>query len=162
MKKVIAVKFILLIIVIIFVCWGCGKDAAEIALVEKDVNAAEESKPEESPGDEALSDKVTPETTPVIEVICNCQCNAGTSVQNAETQPGDVIQQPVDDGKVNINTADVTQLQTLNGIGASRAQAIISYRESYGLFQSIEEIKNVDGIKDGVYSKIKDEISVGR
>lgn len=162
MKKMIAVKFILLIIVITFVCWGCGKDAAEIALVQKDVNAAEESKQEDSTVGETPGDEVQPETTPVIEVICNCQCNAAGGVQNVEAQPGDVVQQSVDDGKVNINTADAAQLQTLNGIGASRAQAIISYRESYGLFQSIEEIKNVDGIKDGVYNKIKDEISVGR
>ncbi len=69
--------------------------------------------------------------------------------------------EPVDDGKVNINTADVAALQTLNGIGESRAQAIISYRESFGAFQAIEDIMQVDGIKDGVFNKIRDAISVG-
>jgi competence protein ComEA len=61
---------------------------------------------------------------------------------------------------VNINTADVAELSTLSGIGASRAQAIIDYRERNGAFTSIEDIKNVEGIKDGLFSKIKDKITV--
>jgi competence protein ComEA len=63
-------------------------------------------------------------------------------------------------GLVNINTADIAELSTLSGIGASRAQAIIDYRERNGAFNSIEDIKNVDGIKDGLFSKIKDKITV--
>lgn len=69
-------------------------------------------------------------------------------------------QAETNDGKININTADKSQLTQLNGIGDSRAEAIISYRESKGAFQSIEEIKNVDGIKDGIFSKIKEQIKV--
>ena len=65
------------------------------------------------------------------------------------------------DGKVNINTADGLALQSLRGVGASKAQAILTYRETNGPFQSIEDIKLVDGIGDGIYSKIKDEITVG-
>ncbi|HIY19314.1 MAG TPA: helix-hairpin-helix domain-containing protein [Candidatus Blautia avistercoris] len=65
------------------------------------------------------------------------------------------------EGKVNINTADETQLQTLSGIGQSRAEAIIEYREKNGGFSSVEEIMNVDGIKEGIFEKIKDEIVVG-
>ena len=57
--------------------------------------------------------------------------------------------------------SDETQLQTLSGIGQTRAQAIISYRQTHGAFQSIEDIQNVNGIKSGVYEKIKDDISVG-
>lgn len=63
-------------------------------------------------------------------------------------------------GLVNLNTADVQQLCTLTGIGASRAEDIIAYREKQGPFQSIEEIKNVAGIKEGTYQKIKDKIVV--
>lgn len=73
---------------------------------------------------------------------------------------GEMTSLEVSDGKININTADKTLLTQLNGIGESRAEAIISYRESKGAFQSIEEIKKVDGIKDGVFSKIKDQIKV--
>ena len=64
-------------------------------------------------------------------------------------------------GKVNLNTADETELTTLTGIGAARAQAIILYREENGLFSSIEEIMNVQGIKEGTFEKIKDDIVVG-
>ena len=65
-----------------------------------------------------------------------------------------------DDGLVNINTADAAALQTLTGIGASRAQAIIDFRNENGAFESIDDIKKVAGIKDGMFSKIKDQIKV--
>lgn len=64
------------------------------------------------------------------------------------------------DGKVNINTADAAELMTLPGIGASKAESILSYREEQGSFSSVEEIMNITGIKEGVYSKIKDYITV--
>lgn len=62
--------------------------------------------------------------------------------------------------KVNINTADIDKLTSLPGIGEAKAGSIISYREDHGAFQSIEELKNVEGIKDGVFHKVKDLISV--
>ena len=62
--------------------------------------------------------------------------------------------------KININTADVTELTSLNGIGESRAQAIIDWREKNGGFSSIEEIKNIDGIADKTYEKLKERITV--
>ncbi len=62
--------------------------------------------------------------------------------------------------KININTADKTALMTLPGIGASKAAAIMQYREEHGGFRSIEELKQIEGIKDGVFNKIKDEIVV--
>ena len=62
---------------------------------------------------------------------------------------------------INLNTADAAQLCTLSGIGQSKAEAIIAYREEHGGFASIEEIMNVEGIKEGTFSKIKDKISVG-
>ncbi len=63
-------------------------------------------------------------------------------------------------GLVNINTAGVEELTTITGIGESRALAIIEYREQYGLFESIEGIKKVSGIKDGLFEKIKNQITV--
>ena len=65
-----------------------------------------------------------------------------------------------DDGRININTASAEQLCTISGIGESRAQSIITYREQNGAFGSIEEIKKVSGIKDGLFQKIKDKIKV--
>ena len=63
-------------------------------------------------------------------------------------------------GIVNLNTASKEQLMTLTGIGASRAEDIIRYRNESGGFQSIEEIMNVPGIKESAYLKIKDSITV--
>lgn len=64
------------------------------------------------------------------------------------------------DEKVNINTADRETLMTLPGIGESKADAILLYRETQGGFSSIEEIQNISGIKNAVFSKIKDRITV--
>ena len=62
---------------------------------------------------------------------------------------------------VNINTADSATLQTLNGIGPSKAQAIIDYRTQHGPFAKIEDIQNVSGIGPSTYANIKDYITVG-
>lgn len=63
-------------------------------------------------------------------------------------------------GKVNINSATASELQSLNGIGEAKAKAIIEYREKNGNFEKIEDIKNVSGIGDSVYEKIKDNITI--
>ena len=64
------------------------------------------------------------------------------------------------DQKVNINIASKDALMTLPGIGESRAQDIIDYRESVGGFQTIEDIMQVSGIKEAAFDKIKDYIKV--
>lgn len=66
----------------------------------------------------------------------------------------------VENGLVNLNTADVAALMTLPGIGESRAKAIISYREQQGAFTKIEDIMKISGIKQAAFSKIKDKITV--
>lgn len=63
-------------------------------------------------------------------------------------------------GRLDINTATQAELMTLPGIGESKASRIISYREENGPFASIEDIMKIDGIKEGVYSRIKDRIAV--
>lgn len=65
-----------------------------------------------------------------------------------------------EDGKVNLNTAPKEQLMTLSGIGEAKAAAIIRYREEHGGFQKIEELKEVEGIKEGVFNKVKDQIRI--
>lgn len=61
---------------------------------------------------------------------------------------------------ININTATVTELLELPGIGSSTAQKIVDYRKENGKFNTIEEIKNVSGIGDAKYNNIKDYICV--
>ena len=61
--------------------------------------------------------------------------------------------------KININTATLEELQTLNGIGEAKAKDIIAYRETTK-FNTIEDIKNVPGIGEGLFAKIKENITV--
>ena len=63
-------------------------------------------------------------------------------------------------GKININTASADELMELNGIGESKAQSIIRYRDENGPFQDISEIMNIPGIKEGVFNRISGDISV--
>ncbi|UOO88117.1 helix-hairpin-helix domain-containing protein [Vitreoscilla massiliensis] len=61
---------------------------------------------------------------------------------------------------ININTATEAELQTLSGIGPSKAKAIVEYRKQNGNFKTTADIKNVKGIGDGIFNKISAEISV--
>ena len=81
-----------------------------------------------------------------------------------QIEKGEYLSGPVistkNDGLVNINTADVKELCSLTGIGESRAKDIITYREKHGTFQKKEDIMKVSGIKESIYQKICDSISV--
>ncbi len=63
-------------------------------------------------------------------------------------------------GLININTADLNTLQQLTGVGPATAEKIISYRNENGKFNSIEDIKNINGIGDKTFEKFKDKITV--
>ena len=73
---------------------------------------------------------------------------------------GEQIYVPSFDGKININTAEKEELMTLTGVGEAKAQSIIAYREEHGGFQSIEELMQIEGIKEGVFNKIKEDITI--
>ena len=62
--------------------------------------------------------------------------------------------------KVNINTATIKELDSLPGIGPTMAKRIDEYRQSKGTFTSIEDIKHVKGISDGVFKKLRDKITI--
>ena len=87
------------------------------------------------------------------------------TVQEAQMQGagvlGDRVTGNVDEsGKVNINTAGKEELMTLTGIGEAKAQSILNYREEHGQFGSIEELMQIEGIKEGVFNKIKEDITI--
>lgn len=93
------------------------------------------------------------------------QITVPTIEEAAEWTPEEITQISADekaDGgdKVNINQAAADELMTLPGIGESKAAGIIEYRESAGGFQSVEEIKNVSGIGEAVFERIKDRIVI--
>lgn len=87
------------------------------------------------------------------------------SIENAlgNNKPAEENTQAVDTKEarqVNINVADEEELMTINGIGKGRADAIIKYREEQGAFKTISDICKVDGIKEGLFNKIKEYITV--
>ena len=87
------------------------------------------------------------------------------SQEEAKDLPKEVQQETNNDshsentGLININQATREELMTLPGIGEAKADMIITYREEHGKFASIEDIKNISGIKDGVFNKICDLIT---
>lgn len=84
-----------------------------------------------------------------------------SSVNSEVKNIGNKVQgQEGNNKRVNINTAALEDLKTLNGIGDSKAKNIIEYREQNGEFKSIEDIKNVSGIGDKMFEKIKDQIEI--
>ena len=88
--------------------------------------------------------------------IVNYQNNNSSNSQKNETnkENNDI------NTLISINTASSEQLQMLSGVGESKAFSIIKYREENGPFQNIEDIKNVSGIGDALFAKIKDNITV--
>ena len=62
--------------------------------------------------------------------------------------------------KISINKATAKELQNLDGIGEAKAEAIVKYREENGNFKKLEDIKNVSGIGDSAFAKIKDKITL--
>ena len=71
-----------------------------------------------------------------------------------------ISEEVIDDTLISINNSDIEQLKEIPGIGEVKAKAIISYRESNGEFRSIDELKNVDGIGEKTFEKIKDNIKL--
>ena len=101
------------------------------------------------------------------EINNGCNPNAtGISGSNTENSDGNSESYGSNTGGagssnlIDINKASKSELMQLSGIGEARALDIISYREKHGAFKRIEDIKNVSGIKDAAFNKIKDYICV--
>ena len=129
---------------------GCGMSFCGFSLQDKDemVFACEEydsTRPELSDGDAdgTLSFQEQDEVN---------LSGAGTDTQPEKESRAEEL--------VDINAAGAEELMTLNGIGETRAAAIIEFREQNGPFVSIEEIMLIPGIKEGIFSKIQDQIVV--
>lgn len=78
--------------------------------------------------------------------------------QEKRLQANGLLQE--DDGKIRINSASVEELQKLKGIGPAKAEAIVSYREENGPFQTVEDLLEVSGIGEKTLETIKDDIVV--
>lgn len=89
-----------------------------------------------------------------VEKECNCDAcinNSNVSSNSSDSKTNK---------KISINTATKEELMNLSGIGESRAIDIINYRNENGLFKSIEDLKQVSGIGDKLFEKIKDQITI--
>lgn len=110
---------------------------------------------------EAMEEEVTQIVRDAVRDELTSMCEAGYLEQAMQEASVYAIEEAKEnEGKVNINTADVDELQSLSGIGPSKAQAIIDYREQNGAFTTPEDIMNVSGISQGTYDKFKDKIYV--
>ena len=89
----------------------------------------------------------------IVEKECVCPNIENDGCLNNEIT--DNISNKENSNLVNINTATLEELKTINGIGESKAKKIIAYREENGKFNNIEDIKNVEGIVDSLYESIK-------
>ncbi|MEH6989011.1 helix-hairpin-helix domain-containing protein [Cytobacillus firmus] len=85
----------------------------------------------------------------------------GEIIEETRAGAGNVeVKGQQDSGKVNLNRADETELQTLPGVGPSKAAAIIEHRDTNGPFKDIEDLKLISGIGDKTFEKLKEHISV--
>ena len=103
------------------------------------------------------------ETKTVIEYIekdCSCPdtINDACIKENKQTQKSE--KEPTKDNKISLNNATLEELQTLPGVGESKAKQIIKYREENNGFKTIEEIKNISGIGESTFEKFKDYITL--
>ena len=95
------------------------------------------------------------------DIICPDSSN-GACIRSNKTEENEntSLENETKDEKISINTATKEELMKINGIGEGKAEAIIKYREENGPFKSLEDIKNVSGIGDSIYEKIKDHIKL--
>lgn len=109
-----------------------------------------------------LTEEAGTETVNQAETITDGQMIRIPTIEEAKTEAvtgseENAVQQ---DGKIDLNRGSASDLMTLPGIGQSKADSIIAYREKNGGFSSVEELMNVDGIKEGVFNRVKDHIKV--
>ena len=77
-------------------------------------------------------------------------------------EKGEKLRESTEGGPVDLNSADETALQTIPGIGESRAKAILKYRKEHGRFSKVEELLQVPGIGDALYQQIQDLVTVSK
>lgn len=103
----------------------------------------------------------TEQTSEKISETSTVYADESITGTETETVPSTLaVAENQDNVIINLNTASLTELMTLSGIGEVKAQAIIDYRDKNGAFCSIEEIMNVSGIGSKTFEKIKDRITV--
>lgn len=93
-------------------------------------------------------------------LISKCEQKDSNSLKNDACMSSSNTEQALDNTKISLNNATKEELMTLSGIGESKADDIIKYREENGEFKNIEDIKNIKGIGDAIFDKIKDRLTL--
>ncbi|WP_026563515.1 helix-hairpin-helix domain-containing protein [Bacillus sp. UNC41MFS5] len=96
------------------------------------------------------------------EMIIYIPAKGEEGISSPITSPGNPASSvgSQNEAKININKADETELQNLPGIGPAKAAAIIEYRNTSGPFKTVEDLKNISGIGDKTFEKLKDLIAI--
>ena len=177
------VRKIVLVILFLLPIWACVQEEGRVSLkpIETDLAEKEEDRTENSifvyvcgaVMDEGVYE--LPAGSRVYEAIQKAggftEDAAVTQINQAEvledetqlyvpTMEEITNEETKGDGKVNLNLASKEELMTLPGVGEAKADLIIQYREEHGRFQNIEDVMNISGIKEGLFAKIKDNITV--
>ncbi len=123
-------------------------------------NAEKDEEPKESEDESSESSTAVPDDDiPSEPTVAESQSSA--TATSSQTTASKSSPKANNTAVVNINTAGKEELMTLYGIGETKAQRIIDYRNSYGSFQSIEQITAVSGIGEKTFLKNKDRLTVG-
>lgn len=183
-------KIVALVLILFSIFSGCQKKDAEKVSLELTETQYEEESEKKSEGDKENSEHIYVYVCGAVNQEGVYELSKGSRVYQAVEMAGgfredadaknvnqakvledeERIYVPVigeevqvdsdEDRKININKASKKELMTLPGVGESRAESIIKYREGQGAFQSIEDIMKVSGIKEGLFEKIKDLITI--
>ena len=147
---------------LLLLLYGCASD--RITMPGQDVSVDGAVQLQENawePADAVDTDAKTNETA-VTDQLAGQADDGRRFHERAEDEEQEqrIIQEADSDGKVNLNTADAEELKTLPGIGDAKANSILAYREQHGAFAAIEDIKNIEGIKDGIVARLEEYIKV--
>lgn len=113
-----------------------------------------------------FTEEAAKEAVNLAELIRDAEQIRIPTAEEAESLQGDLaaeggnVSEGGTDGRINLNTATREELMTIPGIGASKAESIVAYRMEQGDFADVRDIMKITGIKEGIFEKIKDRITV--
>lgn len=94
------------------------------------------------------------------QVVSSVGSNKTYSTSEQPSGNDNSIGEHSNSSKININTANIQELQKLNGIGQKKAELIVAYRQENGQFKKIEDLKQISGIGDKTFEALKDQLAV--
>lgn len=109
----------------------------------------------------ALAEQHQPQPTEIIKEVSSDKQEANTKPSDKNTADNNQEVSTNASKSVNINTADIAELQNIPGIGEKKAQTIIDYRNQHGAFKKVQDLTKVKGIGEKSFQKMKPYINIG-